>query len=175
MTDFEFSLIKSVDYMVSTNEEFKGGGDMCFANSNLYLYHTDYKRVHVYSKDLEFIKFLKMKMDDIPWKIKISNSILFAQSTQGIHFYNLNDFSLIQRSSHGMCRMSKINTNIYELNAETKKLFCYDQRGNLKEEANLTSFNQYITNIWDGAFVEFNGMIIMISWTNDKIIKFSKD
>ena len=43
-----------------------------------------------------------------------------------LFIYNSNDFSLLKKFEHGNYRISKLDSDIYEFNHKTKKLFCYD-------------------------------------------------
>ena len=92
-TDLEFNKLKSVGSSGSGDNQFNGPFDMCFQNHNLYICDYYNKRIQIYSKDLEFLKTLKV--DYLTWKIKASNSILCVESgdSSGIHFYDLNSLS----------------------------------------------------------------------------------
>ena len=174
MTDLEFNLIKSVGSRGIENEHFRCPNDLCLINNNLYVCDTDNYRIQVFSKDLEFIK--SEKVIDKPWKIKASSHSLIIQSVRcRIFFYDLNDFNLLQKYYHGRCRISKINSNIYAINHKEKFMFCYDEKGNLKEKVHLTSINEYLTNDLDGSFIEFNGTLLMLSQSRNRIIKFSNN
>ena len=173
VTDSDFKFVKSFGSFGKSNNQFSHPYDLCFITNN-DLCVCDYynKRIQIYSKSLKFLKSLKIDFN--PWKIKASNSILFVQSINGICFYNLNDLSFVQSFNHGICRLSKIDSNIYEVNYKTKKLFCYDEKANLKVEMNFTFNEENLKDSQDGAFVELNEKLYMISASRKKIFKLSK-
>ena len=172
--DLEFNKIKSVGQSGSGDDQFLGPFDMCFQNNTLYICDYYNKRVQIYSKDLELLRSLKV--DYLTWKIKASNSKLCVESgdSSGIHFYNLDDLSECKTFNHGVCRISEINSSFYEINQKSKKVFCYDNHGNLKEEILLSGLDNLIKDGWDGTFIEIKGFLLMISSSKKKIIKFSR-
>ena len=81
---------------------------------------------------------------------------------------------MLKKFEHGICRISKLDSDIYEFNNPTKKLFCYDEHANLKEEINLTSVNENLRGVWDGSFIVFNRTFLLISCAKG-VIKVSKN
>jgi hypothetical protein len=173
MTDLDFNFIRSVGSKGTEYSKFHGPYDICLISNNLYICDFNNNRIQIYSKNLELIK--SVKLDYQPWKVKGTNSIICVESNSpcGINFYNLNDFNLIQNYDHGLCRISQINSNIYEYCSKTKTIYCYDERANVKEEISLNVTNDSLAGVWDGLFIQYNGFILMTSDSKKKIIKFS--
>jgi DNA-binding beta-propeller fold protein YncE len=172
--DSEFNKIKSVGSTGSGDDQFLGPFDMCFQKNNLYVCDYYNKRVQVYSKDLELLKSLNV--DYLTWKIEASNSKLCVESgSSGIHFYNLDDLSQYKNYNHGICRICELNSCFYEINQKSKKVFCYDNDGNLKEEVILNGLDSFINDNWDGTFIEIKGFLLMISSSKKSLVKFSKN
>jgi hypothetical protein len=172
MADFDFNLNKSFGSEGAENNQLRHPCDICFHNDFLYICDNGNKRVQVYSKDLNFVK--SIKLDYNPWKIKAINFTICveAYALGGTHFYNLNDFSLIRSYYHGMGRISQINSCFYEFNHKTKRIYCYDENGELIEEVTLKSLDDVLTSKHDGAFIDYNREILMMSCNQKKIIKF---
>ena len=173
MTDLEVNFIKSVGSEGAKINQFDGPYDLCLLNNNLYVCDYNNKRIQVYNTELIFSKSLRV--DYQPWKIKTSNSMLFIQSVEnGLFIYNSNDFSLLKKFEHGQCRISKLDSDIYKFNHQTKKLYCYDEHANLKKEISLTFVNENFKNVWEGTFIEFNRAFLLLS-CDKGVIKVSKN
>ena len=176
MTNLEFKKIKSIGSKGKENNQFDRSSDLCFRKDNLYVCDYLNKRVQVYTSELEYVKTLRVGYN--PWKIKASDVILCVEAgdqSPGIHFYNLIDLSLYKKYEHGVCRLSEINSCFYELSHVAKKVYFYDEMGNLKDEILLNGMDKYLQTIWDGTFIHFNGSLLMNSYYEKKIIKFSKN
>ena len=169
MIDFEFNLIKSVGSQGTEYNQFDEPFDLCLLNNNLYVCDSNNNRIQVLNNNLEFLK--SFEVDYKPYQIKPLNSILAVQAKMEICFYNSSDLSLIQKYDHGLCVISKLNSNIYGFNNEAKKLFSYDEDSNLSEVINFTE--RSLKDTWDGALCERNGVLFVISNSMRKIIKFS--
>ena len=166
MVDYNFNLIKSVDSNGTANNQ----SDMCYKNDSLYI--CDNMSLQIYLKDLEFEKTIKLDYE--PLKIKATNSIICVQTSMGeINFYNVNGFSFIRRYHHGWGRISQINSFLYEINHITKNVYCYDENAILKELIVLKGIDDILTDDDDGAFIDFNGKLLMQSFSLKKIIVFS--
>ena len=170
MTDLEFNFIKSIGSFGNGCEQFNGPYDLCFINQNLYVCDYFNKRIKVYTNQLEYV--ISYDLSCFPWKMKRFRSIVFIQSVNGIYCFKLEDFSLIKYFQQSHFRMSQVFSNIFQFDYHNKKLVCYDYEGDLKEEVNFTNENLIETR--DGALLEFNGSLLMTSFSNKKIIKFSK-
>ena len=170
MTDFQLNLIKSVGSKGTEYNQLDEPNDLCLLNKNLYVCDRNNERIQVLNNDLEFVK--SFAVDSEPLQIKSINSILTVQTSKEIYFYNSSDLSFIQKYNHGLCVISKINSNIYGFNNEAKKLFCYDENSNLSEEINFV--DRQLNDEWDGALCELNGELFMMSHSMRKRIKFSK-
>jgi hypothetical protein len=132
--------------------------------------------VLIYSKHLKFIE--SFKLDYKPWKIKTSCSIILIASGTGpdLYVYNLHNFIFKKKFTHEAGRISEINSFFYEFNHKTKKMFCYDENANLKEEIVLNGLEiNYLTDAWDGgSLIVFNNKLLMTSAINRKLIEFNK-
>ena len=168
MTDFDFNLIKFVGSYGIEDNQFSCPTDICYKNESLYICDKWNGRVQIYSKDLKFVESIKLDYDS--WKIKASNDF-----NSIVYFYDLNDFSLIRSYKHGYGRISQINSCFYEFNDETKIVYCFDENGILKEEIILTGIDYLLTDFLDGTFIRMDECILMTSYSENKIIKFSKD
>ena len=170
MTDFDFNLIKSIGSRGKENDQFNGLYDLCLINQSLVVCDYENQRLQVYSKDLEFEKSINTFCE--PFKIKTTSSLICIHSVGGIFFYYIDSFKLFKWFNHNFCKISKINSNIYELDHRAKKLFCYDEKSNdFMQE--LTYSNEYLSVIWDGSMIVFNGTLLITSYTKNKIIKYS--
>ena len=165
MTDLQINFLKSIGSFGAEINQFDGPNDLCLLNNNLYVCDYNNKRIQVYNTELIYSQSLMVNYH--PQEIKTLNSKLFIQSAEsGLFIYNSNDFSLLKKFEHGLCRISKLDSDIYEFNHETKKLFCYDEHANLKEEINLTSVNENLIGVWDGTFIVFNRAFLLIPCSN---------
>ena len=176
MTDVDFNLIKSVGSNGAKIDEFNNPFDICYNNESLYICDHYNERIQIYSKDLEFIKSIQLEYK--PWKVKASNSIICVEKNtgHGVYFYSLTNCELIKSyESQITGRISQFNLFFYVFNHQANEFFCYDENGILKEELTLTGVDGIFTNVWDGAFIENNGKLLIQSYTTKKIIKFSKD
>ena len=173
MTDLEVNFIKSVGSKGAEINQFNVPYDLCLLNNNLYICDYFNKRIQVYNTELTNSKSLMVNYH--PREIKTLNSKLFIQSAEsGLFIYKSNDFSLLKKFDHGKCIISKLDSDIYVFNYKTKKLFCYDEHANLMEEISLTSVNENLIGVWDGTFIVFNKVFLLIPCFNG-IIKVSKN
>ena len=175
MIDTNFHFIKSVGSKGTEVNQFNEPLDIFYKNESLYISDKQNKRVQIYSESLDFVK--SIKLDYKPWSIKATNSIICVgnQNLKQICFYNFNDFSFIRSFKHGLNRVSQIDSFFYEFDHQNKLVYCYDENAILKEKITLKGIDDIETDSRDGAFIEYNGTIIMQFYTQKKIIKFSND
>ena len=174
-TDLEFNKINSVGHTGTGDNEFHYPCGICYKNKNLFICDNRNKRLKVYSKDLEFIKLLKV--DYIPWVIKASNSLVLVQSGNSLdlYIYELNNLNLQQKidDENIYCRISIIDSCFYRFNSQTKTILCYDQNANKNYELifNNTDGDNFSSH-HDGNLIDFNGSLLMTSNGSKKLIKF---
>jgi hypothetical protein len=177
LTDLDFNFIKYFGSQGSGNHEFDFPVDICFKNHSIYVCDYDNHRVQIFNKDFEFISTLKTNYK--PWKIKVSNLLICIKCITGeIYFYNLNDLSLDRKYSHETCRISEYNSCFYEFFfKKIKKINFYDKTGDLKGELIINNFAHYFTNgdFWDGTFIDYKGDLLILSQSEKKIIRISKN
>ena len=171
VTDLQFNKINI------GNEELRDVCSIYYKNGNLYACDRYNKKVQIYSKDLEFQKYLPLHF--IPLMIKGSDTMLAIEGhPSGLYFYSINDLTFHHQFNNGYCRLSSdINNQFYEFQFNTNKLFCYDQNGTFKEELCLSNKNKSsILSDGDGYLLS-NGVdcVFMTCFSKKKIIKFSKN
>jgi hypothetical protein len=171
ITDLDFNFIKSVGSQGSDKFEFNTPLDICFSSSKFYICDHDNTRIQVYSKDFDFVA--SFKVEYYPDNIKSTNSTICVTGIiqNGIYFYNSNDFHLIRNYNHSYGRISQINSMFYQFNHSTQTMSCYDENANLKEQITLKGLDKFLTTDWDGAFIYYNGALLIQSRSDDKIIK----
>ena len=178
MTDFEYNKIKSVGSHGNFHNQFYSPCGICLKNEILYICDYFNERIQVYNRDLKIIS--SVSLDYYPWVIKASNSLLFIQAgntTTFLFIYELKSLKLKQKIDNPdvLCRLSVINSNIYRYNSKSKSVLVYDGNGNFKEEFIINNVDgKFISDEWDGTFIEFNKSLLMISRSVKKLIKFSK-
>jgi hypothetical protein len=177
LTDLDFNFIKYFGSQGSGNHEFDFPVDICFKNHSIYVCDYDNHRVQIFNKDFEFISTLKTNYG--PWKIKVSNLLICVKHIMGeIHFYNLNDLSLHRKYSGDTCGISEYNSCFYAFDLkENKKINFYDKNGDLKGELIIENFADYITNKYlrDGTFIDYKGDLLILSHSEKKIMRISKN
>lgn len=176
VTDYEFNLVNFVGSEDLNTTKFDGPYDLCLTRKNIYICDQYKKNIHIYTKDLVFVKSLEVKC--IPWKIKAINYMLFIHTyAGGIFIYDVSDLYKVKIKhyfpNHIECRISKINSNIYEFSHKTRKLICFDKKGNLKQETIFTSVHERFNDIWCGTFVNINPSCLIFTCHNG-IVKISK-
>jgi hypothetical protein len=171
ITDLDFNFIKSVGSEGSDNCQFNGPRDICFSGSKFYICDCYNRRIQVYSKDFDLVT--SFKVEYCPWKIKSTNSTICVKDIiqNGIYFYNSNDFHLIRNYNHSSGSISQINSMFYEFNHRTQTISCYDENGNIKEQIILKGLDKFLTSVCDGAFIYYNGALLIQSRIDKKIIK----
>ncbi len=114
-----------------------------------------------------------MKLEYTPLDIKASRSTLCVKSIDDkINFYNLKNL-LIHKFDHGDGKISEIDSNFYELIIDTKKIYCYNENGDLKQEVSLTEdFENMFVSSADGGLLIFNEDLLLISCFKKQVIKF---
>ena len=177
MTDFEFNKTKSVGSRGVTINQFNGPCGICLNNEILYICDLLNERVQVYSKYLEFIT--SANVDYQPWLIKASNFLLFvgSGSTKSLFIYELNSLNLKKKidNPNEWCRLSVINSSIYRYNSKSRSVLVNDESGNLKEEIIINHVDgKLISDVRDGIFIEFNGSLLMTSYSAKKLIKIAR-
>jgi hypothetical protein len=177
MTDLELNLIKTIGLRGQENCQFTFPGGMCICRRGL-LYITDYlnERVQIFSKNLEYIKILKV--DFRPSQIKASNSFLCSKSDpfRIYYFYDINDLNFYHKIECNGSILSEINSRIYLYDDSTeKKVCCFNDEGEIDEDISLNGINtNYNAGYYDGSLIEFNGSLLMTFNSAKRIIKFSK-
>jgi hypothetical protein len=177
MTDLELNLIKTIGSRGNENYQFKYPRGMCICRRGL-LYITDYlnDRVQIFSKNLEYIKTLKV--DFRPSQIKASNYFLCSKndSSRICYFYDLNDLSFYQKIECNGSILSEINSSIYLYDdSSEKKVCCFNDEGEIDEEISLNGIDtNYNAGYYDGSIIEFNGSLLMTFKSAKRIIRFSK-
>jgi hypothetical protein len=68
-----------------------------------------------------------------------------------------------------------INSNVYRYNSQSKSFLFYDENGNFKEEIIINNVDgSFLSSAWDGAFIDFEGNLLMTSYSGRMLIKFLK-
>ena len=81
----------------------------------------------------------------------------------------------IEDSLSVSCRLSVINSNVYRYNNQSKSVLFYDENGNFKEEIIINNVDGKIfSHNIAVTFIDFNGNLIMSSFSSNKLIKFSR-
>jgi hypothetical protein len=177
LTDLDFNFIKYFGSRGKGNHELFNPRGICFKNHSMYVCDMSNSRVQIFNKEFELISTPKTNYG--PWKIKVSNLLICIKCITGkIYFYNLNDLSLDRKYSHETCRISEYNSCFYEFFfKKIKKINFYDKTGDLKGELIINNFAHYFTNgdFWDGTFIDYKGDLLILSQSEKKIIRISKN
>ena len=68
-----------------------------------------------------------------------------------------------------------MKSNFYRFNSKSKSVLVYDENGNLKEEIVIKNVDgKLILVTWDGTLIEFNQSLLMKTFSDKKLIKFSR-
>ena len=178
MTDFDFNKIESIGSRGNAYNQFNTIMGICYNNKHLYVCDNLNKRIQIYSKDLEFVKTLKVEYN--PWLVKTSNLLLVVQpgNIKPIFIYEISSLNLKLKIDNiaEYCRLSVINSNIYRFNSRTKSVLFYDENGNFKEEMTINNIDSEVfSSCLDGTFIDFNGCLLITSYSAQKLIKFSRN
>jgi hypothetical protein len=171
-TDFDLNKIKSCGEKGKNFNQFDLPVGICFRNTYLYICDFNNSRLQILTNNLEYVNSIKVEYN--PWTIKASKSILCVESYSpaGLYVYNLKTMSLLYKYNHDQCRLSEIDSFIYEFNLKSHKVYCYDENGKLEKEI-LLSETSNLTDNFDGALIYFNGKLIMTCYGKKKFIRFS--
>jgi hypothetical protein len=173
-TDFDLNKIKSCGEKGNNFNQFDLPVGICFRNNYLYICDFNNSRVQILTNNLEYVNSIKVEYN--PWTIKASKSksILCVESYSpaGLYVYNLKNMCLLYKYNHDQCRLSEIDSFIYEFNRKSHKVYCYDKNGKLENEILLSDASN-LTDNFDGALIYFNGKLIMTCYGKKKFIRFS--
>ena len=177
MTNFEFEKVKSIGKKGSGNEEFNTPWGLCFHDGLLYVSDMRNERVLVFTKDLLYLKSLKL--DFYPWSIKASNEVISIESGRPpqMKFYSIKDLSFrtdVDHEQHEFRRLSEINSSFYEYNRHSNKIICFDKYGNFTKEFIVKGVSTFSSHDYDGCLFQLNESVMMTSYSNKKFIIFSK-
>jgi hypothetical protein len=154
---------------------------LCYKNSLLYACEMQEKKIKIFDKDFNI--FEMHNVNYFPWFIKVTESRICVQAyTQAdclstkqilesfdgkyfnnvhtdnnlLYFYDTRTFTLLNTYNHGVGRISQIGLKFYELDDDKKIIYCYDEKGILKNELVI---NKHLHN-WKNN-VAFYGCLAM--------------
>jgi hypothetical protein len=178
MTDLDFNKIKSISSNIDCEKnQVNSIESPCFYNNQLYVPYRLNKQIKRFSKDLVFQK--TFPLDYQPAQIKISNNFACVKPDEKmvLYFYDLDSFESKRVFNNGLSRISEINSNFFEYCFDAKKLFCYNQDGELKEIVDMNKFDiqtgdgDYEDRKWNGNIVYFNGHLVLSTHKSKNLIK----
>lgn len=176
MVDWHFNLMRSVCSKGTDEHQFDNIEGLCFKNENLYVCDTSNNRIQIFDSILNLVNSLKL--DFSPLNIKVSESLICIESSwisPGTYFYHVNNLSFHSKFEFDETgRISEINSHFYEFHASSKTMTCYNKNGNLEEKFVLSGFSSNsLSDRYDGAFSHYRGKLIMLSYSQTKLITFS--
>lgn len=181
MTDLEFNKIKSIGRIGSGYEEFFSLAGICFKNGNLYICDKCNGRIHIFTKDLQFLNSFRPFEFIFPFYIRATKSLILVQSSTSptiLYIYKLPDFIWHKKiNSVNIClKVSVIDSFFYRYNYRSESMLCYDEDGNFEEEIVLSNlYGNIIHGYNDGQIIELNGKLFMTSHYEENLIIFSKN
>lgn len=164
-TNLEFN-----EYCIATyspnaaNNNLRG---ICYNERHLYVCDNNNTKILKFNENLELCNTFPLEFK--PQQIKISNSVVFirSQNLASINIFELNDlnslnFKLKYDGHNGT--LSEINGYFYEYSFDNSKFYFYDNDGNLIQETIMAKNTNQLCDKWfDGAIIEFNKKIILLS------------
>ena len=145
LMDLNLNIIRSFGSIGSGNQNFKYPLSICIENNLLYVTDCKNKRIQVFNNNFEFIDGIKLTGN--PFSIKFSDKTIGICSSNGVYFYDITTKTLKNEYKNIIGKMNSINNNFYLLsNQPLKRLYCYDNDGNLVEEIINKSFDKLIEN-----------------------------
>ncbi len=175
MLDLNLKKIKGVGSKGNTAKQFDLPNGIAYFSNKIYVCDTNNKRLQILTADLEFINSISLEYQ--PWLIKISKeaACISRYDKGGIFFYDLEKFTLNnQYDFHGHGRISLIHSNFYESCHSNSKIYCYDSKGLLTEEIDVSKYKLYLTASADGALAVYGGNLIFTSYNQKKLVKLLK-
>ena len=141
---------------------------------NEYLFVSDHanKRIQILTLNLEYHDSIQLDFD--PVSIAVSSTTIGIHGNDNTCFYDIKTKILKKKYSDIFGRISLIDSYFYVISCKPpKKLFIFDQEGELVDEACLESISEHITNLyWDGFMFLTNDYLFISSYTGKKVLKF---
>ena len=142
---------------------------------NEYLFVSDQlnERIQILTLDLKYHDTIQL--DFYPKSIAVSNTrIGINGSNDKIHFYDLQTKTLKKEYRNINGRISLIDSHFYVVTyKQPKKLFIFDEEGELVDESSVESISNHIGNEWDGFMFSTNDYLFVPSYHGKMVLKFN--
>ena len=144
---------------------------------NEYLFVSDHgnKRIQILTLDLQY--HYTIQLDFNPKSIAVSNTTIGINSNSlcdnMIYFYDVKTKKMKKEYRNIMGRISFIDSHFYVITYEQpKKLFIFDEEGELVDEISLESISEHIQNHLDGFIFLTKDNLFVTSRSGGNVLKF---
>jgi hypothetical protein len=172
--NFDLEKIKSFGSLGSGTYQLKNPFSICFKNDFLYVCDCGNLRIQIF--DVNFKFYSTIKLDYLPFTIKVSDKTIAICGSNGSYFYDLETRVLKKKYFNLIGRINYLNSYFYVVSySPEKKIICYDDNANLIEEIKLNEIlNDKLRNYWDFCIFCFKNDLYLTSLSCSKILKFNK-
>lgn len=172
MTDLDFKKLNS--YSVKNTEEtgqYAEFDGICYSDEFIYVCDYTNKRVIKLTSNLQFLE--SFKVDYKPWLVKALGNTLCVKSgdSSKLCFYDKKNFELKYKYDNGNGRVSVIESGFTETNITKRKMHIFDENGTLTDTLDFNKeLKDSLINGWDGCIAYFNGMLLLTSKSQEKLL-----
>ena len=180
LMDNELNIIKTFGSEGDGMDQFFYPCSICCQNDYLFVSDNLNKRIQIFTLDLKYHDTIRL--DFYPQSIALSNTTIGIHKSdysnnekkdEKIYFYDLKTKTLKKEYPNISGRISLIDSHFYVLTCEPpKKLFIFDQEGELIDEASVESISKYIKGFWDGFMFLTKDNLFVTSFNGENILKF---
>ena len=172
MTDLECNEAAVVGGKGDDTTQFSYPHGICYFEDQVYVCDSGNNRIQLFqSRNLKYSNTYKLNFK--PWQIKISNGIacIRAPNPSCIYFFDLLKFTELYKYEGHSGSICVINSQFYEYVHKETKIICYDETGQMLDDATI----DYIDSVWfngcDG-LAYFNSKFLITSAVTGKVILF---
>ena len=179
LMDNQLDIMKTFGSNGDCIDQLNGPNTICCHNEYLFVSDEGNKRIQILTLDLKYHDTIKL--DFCPESIAVSNTTIGIHGANyKIYFYDLKTKRLKKEYRKINGRISLIDSHFYVVTnrasikfyEEPKKLFIFDEEGELIDEISVESISEHIQSNDDGFMFLTKDYLFVTSHTGEKILKF---
>ena len=184
VTDYASGCIYLLDNELNLQKTFGSKGDrmdqlyypttICCQNKYLFVSDKVNERIQILTLDLQYHDTVQLNFH--PESIAVSSATIGIQEyCKHIFFYDIKTKKMKKEYPSISGRISLIDSHFYVLTYNPpKKLFIFDQEGELIDEASVESISEHIRNETgrDGSMFLMNDYLFISSFSGRKLLKY---
>ena len=154
--------------LIETSLTLDDPSSICCKEELLFVCNCRKKQIQIFKLDFDY--YDTIQLDYEPYLIEVSNTTIAICGFKGVFFYDKATKKLKKEYFYKFVKINFIDSYFFVVSCKTpKKLYIFDQDGELIDEMNLEKINDL--DIFDGFMFSTKDHLIFLSTQRKKILK----